>query len=141
MPAHWSNEEIELLAERAYQLYLQGKNEDARIIFEGLIAIDPRNVYCLEALASLHLLLGSVQLAVDYADRALAFSPRRVNALACRCEGNLRLGRLQPAQQDLEVLAQLRAEAQVARLAIQLANAKKFAVNLLPGATSPGAAR
>ncbi len=78
MPATWTNGEIELVAERAYQLHLQGKHADAAIIFEGLLAIDPRNLYCLEALAALSLKLGSAEKALQYADRALALSPKAV---------------------------------------------------------------
>jgi predicted Zn-dependent protease len=137
MAAAWTNEEIELVAERAYQLHLQGKNEDALTIFEGLLTIDPRNVYCLQAVAALNLSSGSVEKAVEYASRALAFSPKLVEALACRCEANVTLRRLTPAQQDLESLRQLRAGAHVARLAMRLASASKSSTNLLPDATMP----
>lgn len=135
MPAPWTNREIELVAERAYQLHLQGKHLDAAIIFEGLLAIDPRNVYCLEAMAALSLKLGSAQDALEYADRALAFSPNQVEALACRCEANILLNRFDEAQQDVESMKRLRAKAHVARLAMRIANAEKFSSNLLPDAT------
>lgn len=137
MPASWTNSEIELIAERAYQLHLQGKHRDAAIIFEGLIAIDPRNVYCLQALAALSLKAGSAEQAVEYANRALDFSPGEVDALACRCEANILLRRFADARQDLEAMRRAGAEAHVARLAMRLANAGKFSSNLLPDATSP----
>lgn len=136
MPVPWTNAEIELVAERAYQLHLQGKHSDAAIIFEGLLAIDPRNLYCLEALAALSLKLGSAEDALDYADRALEFSPDRVEARACRCEANVLLNHFAEAQQDLELLRRLRAETQVARLAMRIASATKLSSNLLPDATS-----
>jgi len=135
--ATWTNGEIELVAERAYQLHLQGKHVDAAIIFEGLLAIDPRNLYCLQALAALSLKLGSAEKALQYADRALALSPRDLEALACRCEANILLNRLAAARQDLEAINRLRAKSHAARLSLRIAQAEKFSSNLLPDATSP----
>ena len=136
MSVPWTDAEIELVAERAYELHLQGKYLDATTIFNGLLAIDPRNVYCLEALAALSLKLGLAENALDNANRALAFSPGRVEALACRCEANLLLNRFAAAQQDLELMKQLRANAHVARLAMRIASAGKFLSNSLPDTTS-----
>jgi predicted Zn-dependent protease len=126
MAASWTTEEIELVAERAYQLHLQGKHLDAAIIFEGLLAVDPRNVYCMEALAALSLKLGSPENALEYANHALAFAPSQVEALACRCEANLLLNRFAAAQQDLESIEELQAKTHVARLTMRIANAKKI---------------
>ena len=136
MAAPWSNAEIELVAERAYQLHLQGKDTEAAILFKGLLAIDPRNLYCLNALAALSLKLGSPEQALTYADRALAFSPNQIDALACRCEANIILNRLPEAQHDLESLKRLPARTHVARLGMRLAAAGDFSSNLLPDATS-----
>ncbi|MBV8809471.1 MAG: hypothetical protein JO033_12430 [Acidobacteriaceae bacterium] len=141
MSASWTNAEIHLVAERAYQLHLQGKHLDAAIIFEGLLAIDPRNVYCLEALAALSLKLGSAENAIEYANRTLAFSPDEVEALACRCEANILLNRFLEARQDLELMNQLRAKTHVARLTMRIANAEEFSSNLLADATSRELAR
>ncbi len=135
MPASWTNTEIQLVAELAYQLHLQGKHQDAAIILKGLLAIDPRNVYCLEALAALSLKLGSAEEALEYANRALDFSPNQVEALACRCEANVLLNRFAEAQQDLESMRQLPAGAHVIRLAMRIANAERYLSNLSPDAT------
>ena len=136
VPASWTNAEIELVAERAYQLHLQGKHLDATIIFEGILAIDPENVYCLKALAALSLKLGSPEDVLKYADRALTLSPNEVEALACRCEANILLNRIADAQRDLESIRRLRAEAHVVRLAMRIASVGKSPSNLLPDATS-----
>ncbi|HEY7211597.1 MAG TPA: hypothetical protein VH477_15085 [Bryobacteraceae bacterium] len=136
MPTVWTDREIKLLAERAYQLHLQGKYLDAAIIFEGLLAIDPRNIYCLQALSALNLKLGSIEDALGYANRALALLPEQVDALACRCEVNIQLKRFAAAQQDLRLLQQLRADAHVARLTMRIDNAEKFSTDLLSEATS-----
>jgi predicted Zn-dependent protease len=135
VPASWTIAEFQLVAELAYELHLQGKDHDAAIIFEGLLALDPRNVYCLESLAALSLKLGSAAEALHYADRALQLSPNQVKALACRGEANVLLSRLKEAEDDLESMKQLSAHAQVARLGMRIANAERSSSNLLPDAT------
>lgn len=135
--AAWTDREIELIAERAYQLHLQGRNQDAFVIFEGLLAIDPQNVYCLQALASLYLMFDAPQKAVEYASQALAFSPGHIEALACRCEAYLRLKQFGAAQQDLELLKRSYAPAYVAQLTMRMTSAKRFSTNWLLDATTP----
>lgn len=125
MPAAWTSTEIELVAERAYHLHLQGKHLDAATIFEGLLAIDPRNLYCLKALAALSLKLGSAESALHYAERALELSHNQVDALACRCEANVLLNRLAAAREDLEAIKQFRAKTHAARLTLRIASAEK----------------
>jgi predicted Zn-dependent protease len=137
MPSPWTAEELGLVAERAYQLHLQGRDQEALTIFEGLVTIEPRNVYCLEALAALQLKAGAADRAVDYASRALAFSPRAIDAMACRCEANVMLNRITLAQQDLEMLKGLRANTQVARLNMRINHATKSSKKLLSDATLP----
>lgn len=135
MSQAWTREEIELVMERAYELCLQGKHQDGFIIFEGLLALDPGNVYCLESMAALSLTMGEPQNAIDYATLALTFAPRQTEALAKRCEANVILGRLGAAQQDLEALRLLRANAHVKRLSLRMAHAGKSQNNLPPRAT------
>jgi predicted Zn-dependent protease len=136
MPVSWTDAEIELVAERAYELQLQGKYLDAAALFEGLLAIDPRNLYCLEALAALSLKLGSAENALEYANRALALLPGQVKALSCRCEANLLLNNFAAAQEDFQSMKQPESNVQVARLAMRIANAGKLPPNSLPDTTS-----
>lgn len=49
-----SDEELYALASQGYHLFLQGKSEPARVIFEGLVAIDPRNAYYYRALGAIY---------------------------------------------------------------------------------------
>ena len=135
MQATWTNAEIELVAERAYQLHLQGRHSEAAIIFEGLLAIDPRNAYCLEALTALSLRLGSAQDAIKYADRALALVPDNLEALACRCEANILLNRFPDARKDLQAMQSMGAQTHVARLTMRIGSAEKFAFHARPDAT------
>jgi Flp pilus assembly protein TadD len=56
--AGWTPEEIYLLADRGYAFYRQGCYEEAAVIFDGLVTLDPLNAYCRTALAAVCLALG-----------------------------------------------------------------------------------
>ena len=43
MMLEWTEEDIYLVAQYAYELHLEGYNYDAAVIFEGLLAINPDN--------------------------------------------------------------------------------------------------
>ena len=101
---HWTAESFDLIAERAYQLHLQGRHGQALTIICGLLALDPGNPYCLDAAAALSLMLGWPQDALQYASRLLDIYPHHSRALARRCEANLLLGRLHEARNDLNLL-------------------------------------
>src|SRR5512145_1592929 len=49
-----SEEELYAISSQGYLLFLQGKTESARVIFEGLVAIDPRNPYYYRALGAIY---------------------------------------------------------------------------------------
>jgi predicted Zn-dependent protease len=124
----WTTHEVELVAQRGYDLHLQGKNIEALTIFEGLIEVQPRNVYCLDALAALTLAMGQPEKAAEYATLALALEPQRPEILARRCEAFLRLGMVDPATRDLALLEQLNAAKYVKRMKLRIAataNSKK----------------
>ena len=101
---NWTPENFHLIAERAYQLHLQGQHGQALTIICGLLALDPGNPYCLDAAAALSLALGRPADAVQYASLLLDTYPHHGQALARRCEANLLLGRLQEARDDLSLL-------------------------------------
>ena len=52
MSTHWSEDEVYLVAGRAYELAMQGQYADAAIIFDGLAAIAPQNNYIRCSLAA-----------------------------------------------------------------------------------------
>src|SRR6516162_3414987 len=100
----WTAENFHLIAERAYQLHLQGQHGQALTIICGLLALNPGDPYCLDAAAALSLALGQPQDAVQYASLLLDIYPHHSQALARRCEANVLLGRLQEARDDLSLL-------------------------------------
>ena len=100
----WSKEEIYLLAERGYAFYLQGCYEEAAVIFEGVLAIEPRHVYCRTALSAVYLAMGDAQRAARELTALLEQNPADYEARARRCEAYCDLGRWSEARQDLAVL-------------------------------------
>ena len=49
-----SPEELYAIANQGYLFFLQGKIQPAQVIFEGLVAIDPRNAYYYRALGAIY---------------------------------------------------------------------------------------
>jgi Flp pilus assembly protein TadD len=103
----WTREEIYYLAERAYRLYREGTLREAAILFEGLAAVDPENLYCRKALAAICMKLGQQDAAVGHLDVVLARHRFDVEALAGRCEALMALGDFASAERDLECLTKL----------------------------------
>ena len=46
----YTDEELYAIAHVGYFFLMQGKNDEARTLFEGLVAVDPRNDYYYRAL-------------------------------------------------------------------------------------------
>mgnify|MGYP001028388230 CR=1 FL=1 len=101
---NWTEEEIYLLADRAYALYRQGRYPEAVVIFEGLTAIEPSNTYCRAALATVCMALGESQRAVKELSFILNQNPADHEARARRCEAFCDLQNWSDARQDLAVL-------------------------------------
>jgi predicted Zn-dependent protease len=117
---YWTEEDVYLVAERAHALYEQGCYADACTIFEGLLAIDPENAYCREALGAVYLAQGEPARSLAELDRLLASYPGHADARARRCEVLCRLGRFEDAQRELEYLAGAGAAAHARRLRLML---------------------
>jgi tetratricopeptide (TPR) repeat protein len=100
----WTEEEIFLVAQRGHALFVQGRYDEATIIFEGLIAVDPSNLYCTNALAALFIRQGKAAKAVELLDRILEIYPNDSDSRARRCEALLLLGRTADAQKDWDIL-------------------------------------
>jgi predicted Zn-dependent protease len=122
----WTPEDVYLIAESAYELYLEGKIEEAKTIFEGLLAIDPGNSYCRDAMTAILLSLDRPEDAVRHASELLKLVPTHIDALARRCEAYLQLGRLDAAGRDLAALDRLKAGAHRWRMRLRLENATRF---------------
>ena len=100
----WTDEEIYLLADRGYALYRQGHYQEAAVIFEGLTVLDPLNVYCRNALATVCLALGEAPRAVEELSFLLNLNPADHEARARRCEAYCDLRSWNEARRDLAVL-------------------------------------
>jgi predicted Zn-dependent protease len=122
----WSDEDIYLVAEYAYGLHLEGYNREAATIFDGLLVIDPHNIYCRDALAALSLALGRLEEAVQHASELLRALPNHSDSLARRCEAFIQLGKFNEAQRDLTALKQSHAVAHSRRMQLRLEAASEF---------------
>jgi predicted Zn-dependent protease len=100
----WTEEDIFLVAQRGHALFLQGRYEEATIVFEGLVASDPSNVYCTNALAALLIKQGKVARAIELLDRILEMYPNDADSRMRRCEAFLVIGRRDDARKDLQIL-------------------------------------
>ena len=82
----YSEEELYSIAQQGYTLFLNGKIKDARTIFEGLVAIDPRNDYYYRALGVVYHRLGDAERALRQFDHAITVAPRSAAAYVNRAE-------------------------------------------------------
>ena len=97
MSEPWSEDEVYLVAGRAYELAMQGQYSDAAIVFDGLAAIAPRNHYVRCALAALCTQLGQP----DTAMAVLSAGPDSPQAAQLRVEALLELSRFDEAKREL----------------------------------------
>jgi tetratricopeptide (TPR) repeat protein len=81
-----SDEELYAIASQGYLLFLQGKTESARVIFEGLVACDPKNAYYYRALGAIYWRLKEPQKAIKQLTYAIRVAPRDVSAYVNRAE-------------------------------------------------------
>ena len=93
------------MAETEVQLLQQGKLDDAKKVFEGLLTLDPRDAY-------FHMVLGSIaqrrnqfEDAEKHYSRSLRINPYSPSALANRGEVRIELGRLIEGLEDLKQAA------------------------------------
>lgn len=96
-----SEEELYAIASQGYYLFLQGKSEPARVLFEGLVAIDPRNAYYYRALGAIYWRLKEPQKAVRQFTYAIRVAPNEVSSYVNRAEVYVALHQFQLAQNDL----------------------------------------
>jgi len=96
-----SEEELFAIASQGYFMFLQGKTEPARVIFEGLVAIDPRNAYYYRALGAIYWRLKEGQKALKQFTYAIRVAPREVSSYVNRAEIYVAQKQFQPARADL----------------------------------------
>jgi hypothetical protein len=101
--SNWTEEDTFLVAGRAHALYQQGCYREAAILFAGLLAIEPANNYCREAMATICLVTDQPADALDWLSPASAHP----ETLARRCEALICLNRFAEARRELERLGTL----------------------------------
>ena len=89
------------MAETAHQLLTEGKMQQAKEAFQGLLALDPYDAYFWTAYASIAQQEGELEEAEARYSRALEINPFSPVALAHRGEVRILLGRLQEAADDI----------------------------------------
>lgn len=97
-----SDEELYAIANQGYHLFVQGKNEPARVLFEGLVAIDPRNAYYYRALGAIYWRIKEPQLAVRQFTYAIRVSPREISSYVNRAEVYVAQRQFKLARSDLQ---------------------------------------
>jgi Flp pilus assembly protein TadD len=89
------------MAKVGYAALLAGKLETAKTVFEGLLALDPFDVYFLSALGSVAQQNGNLEEAERRYSRALEINPFSPFALSHRGEVRLMQGRVEDGVDDL----------------------------------------
>ncbi len=103
----YTDDELYGIATQGYTLLMSGKLEPARVIFEGLIALDPRNDYYYRALGFLYHRLGDSERAVRQFGYAIQVQPRDLISYVNRAEIHMQLKSYGKAEEDLRRVLQL----------------------------------
>ncbi len=97
----YSDDELYAIAHTGYFFLMQGKNTEARTLFEGLVAIDPKNDYYYRALGVIFHKLGDAERAIKQFSYAVQVSPKAAASYVNRAEVYVSLGRSAEAAADL----------------------------------------
>src|SRR5690349_1195441 len=97
----YTEEELYAVAKTAYFFYYQGRLNEARVLFQGLYAIDPLDPYFAKALGVVELAAGNVQGALSAYDVAIKLAPSDPAAYVGRAEVKLYQGNKGQAADDL----------------------------------------
>jgi thioredoxin-like negative regulator of GroEL len=103
MQPAWTDEEVYLIAERGYELAMQGRYENACILFEGLLAAAPANLYARRALAAVQFTMGRQADALATLD-ADPSTRRDARSRQLRFEAMLALGRRDEAAAEFQAV-------------------------------------
>jgi tetratricopeptide (TPR) repeat protein len=116
----WTEQDVYMIAQRAYSLYLQGRCREAAMIFEGLVAVDPENRYCRDAFAAALMAVGEPEKAVEQLTILLRRESDDLAVRARRLEACLQAGNHTAALADFEALKDLLPRSEVRRLRFRM---------------------
>lgn len=85
-----------------FQLYEQGRLDDAEVIFHGLNALDPRESYYLTALGAVYLAKEDLDMALKCFNQAIKLNNKEIASYVNRGEVYLRQGKIVEAAEDFK---------------------------------------
>jgi len=97
----YTDDELYAIAHTGYFFLMQGKNAEAKTLFEGLVAIDPRNDYYYRALGVIFHKLGDADRAIKQFSYAIQVNPKAAAGYVNRAEVYVSQNRAQEAGADL----------------------------------------
>ncbi len=97
----YTDGELFAIARIGYFFLMQGRNEEARILFEGLVAVDPHNDYYYRALGVIFQKIGDNERALRQFSYAVRINPASPHAYVNRAEIYLSLDQYAEAEKDL----------------------------------------
>ena len=97
----YTDDELYAIAHTGYFFLMQGKNQEAKTLFEGLVAIDPKNDYYYRALGVIFHKLGDAERAIKQFTYAITVNPKAAASFVNRAEVYLSLQRNLEAANDL----------------------------------------
>jgi tetratricopeptide (TPR) repeat protein len=103
----YTEEELYFIAQQGYTLFLNGKIKDAQVIFEGLVAVDPRNDYYYRALGVVYHRLGDAERALRQFTHAITVAPKSAAAYVNRAEVHISRRDYDRALVDLQTAIQV----------------------------------
>jgi Flp pilus assembly protein TadD len=90
------------MATYGFQMFENGKYKEARVIFDGLVTLDPNEPYYLTALGAIYLAEEDLAQAEAYFNRAIKLEPKDLAPYVNRGEVFLRQGKVLEAAQDFK---------------------------------------
>ncbi len=97
----YSDEELYVMSHMGYFFLMQGKNQEARTLFEGLLAIDPKNDYYYRALGIIFHKMGDAERAIKQFGYAIGLNTTSPYAYVNRAEIYISLAQYKKAEEDL----------------------------------------
>ena len=95
-----SGPEMLQMAMIGFRMYEQGRYGEAKMVFQGLVTLDPKESYFLTALGAVFLAEDDLEQAKRYLDLSIQANPKELAAFVNRGEGQLRQGNVLEAAQD-----------------------------------------
>jgi type III secretion system low calcium response chaperone LcrH/SycD len=98
----YSEAELYAVARTAYAFFHQGKVAEARTLFQGLFAVNPRDAYFARALGVVEYASGNTEGALSAYEIAIKLGPSEAASYVGRAEVLMALGQRAKAAEDLK---------------------------------------